>query len=227
LESTDDLKWPGYRVQRDFKIPDPSLGETRLIRNVECFLYAQTGWGEAFYPVSFALKMFLLSGQIGGALEMTKKVPYKAMSLSKSEHYLHRKVDVFNLKDSTEAVDEEGRQLRRSNRRQQSEPLQPPQNEEGQFMLEMLREQSRQYREMQQLCMAIEQVQIWHELEQYVEKSYTVYVVPHPHPSRSLLTFHQSAKDEERGSPGSSQRTHRERTAAPQGFHDLLRPHSR
>ena len=97
------------------------------------------------------------------------------MSIDKSKPYLGRSVDVFS--DPGDEVEEEKPQLRRSTRttsRQVSETISEPprteeEREERQFMLDLMRSQCRQFREMQQLCLALENIGLWKDLEEQVD----------------------------------------------------------
>ena len=169
LEGTDDPRWPGYHIKRDFKPSPVTFEEERLVRSIEWFLQIESGWKETFYGMSFVLRGFLLSGMFNAALAVTKQVPFKAVSLSKSSHYLGRSADVF--KDEGEHAEEPNTQLRRSTRassRQLSEAPRQTRSEEEQFTLDMLRSQSRQYREMQQLTLALEQLAFCKDFEEII-----------------------------------------------------------
>jgi nuclear pore complex protein Nup107 len=171
LEETDDPRWPGYRIKRDFK-PEPlSFEEDRLVRSVEWYLHVDSMWKETFYGMAFAMRGLLLSGMFNGALEITKRVAYKAVSLAKTPQYLGRSVDVFE--EEAEMVSEEPGSLpRRSTRassRQLSEaPVREAPSEEDRFRLNMLRSQARQYREMQQLTLAMEQIAFCKDFEEII-----------------------------------------------------------
>jgi nuclear pore complex protein Nup107 len=176
LEATDDPRWPGYRIKRDFQVEtDMTADEERLVRSVEWFIHVDSQWKETFYGLSFAMRAFLLGGMFNGALAITKRIPYSAMSIDKSKPYLGRSVDVFS--DPGDEVEEEKPQLRRSTRttsRQVSETISEPprteeEREERQFMLDLMRSQCRQFREMQQLCLALENIGLWKDLEEQVD----------------------------------------------------------
>ena len=156
LEATEDALWPGFRVRRDFRYETKlAMQEERLVRAVEWYVYVDAAWEPCFRGLSFALRAFLLSGNVGGAMAIAKRVPYRLVSLKKSGAYLGKSVDVFG--EEAEYSDEP---LRRSTRaRSGPRPL----NEEERFTLEMLRKQARPYREMQQLCAALEQLAVWNE----------------------------------------------------------------
>jgi nuclear pore complex protein Nup107 len=176
LEATEDPRWPGYRIRRDLQVEtDLTADEERLVRSVEWFNYVESQWRETFYGLSFAMRAFLLGGMFNGALAITKRVPYRAMSMTKSNQYLGKDVDVFDY--TAEATEEEKPQLRRSTRaasRQVSEsiiesPKTEEEKEERQFMIELMQSQCRQFREMQQLCLALENIGLWRDLEQIVD----------------------------------------------------------
>lgn len=177
LEPSDDPRWPGYRIKPDIlQETDLTADEERLVRSVEWFNYVESQWKETFYGLSFAMRVFLLGGMANGALAITKRVPYSAMSKTKSLPYLERSVDVFEVDEAE--VTEDKPQLRRSTRaasRQLSETLQDDEeaggeNEERRFMLDLMRSQCRQFKEMQQLSMALEAIALWRNLEEIVDK---------------------------------------------------------
>jgi nuclear pore complex protein Nup107 len=177
LEPTKDPRWPGYRIRRDFDVDaDLTADEERLVRSVEWFVHVESQWKETFYGLSYAMRAFLLNGLFNGALAVTKRVPYNGMSKHKSVAYLGKSVDIFRDED-VEVTEEEKPQLRRSTRaasRQVSESLtEPPrtheESEERQFMIDLMRSQSRQYREMQQMCLALENLGLWKEMEEQVD----------------------------------------------------------
>jgi nuclear pore complex protein Nup107 len=163
LEATDDHQWPGFRVKRDFRFETKlAMEEERLARAVEWYVYVDAAWEQCFRGLSFALRSFLLSGNVGGAVAIAKRVPYRLISLKKSAAYLSRSVDVFG-----DEAEQGAEPLRRSTRARSG---QRPMGEEERFTLEMLRRQARPYRDMQRLCGALEQLALWNEFLRLVRE---------------------------------------------------------
>jgi nuclear pore complex protein Nup107 len=172
LEPTMNTRWPGYRIKSGFEI-DATLDEKqeRLVRSVEWFKYEdlESQWKEIFHGLSYAMRTFLLAGMVNGALALTKRVPFRAVSVIKSKMYLGRGVDVFNLEhDGTDEENQNRRSTRSNANTQRNEDEVHLDGEGKEFMLDLLRKSSRQYREMQQMVLVIECLALWGSLEEQI-----------------------------------------------------------
>jgi nuclear pore complex protein Nup107 len=175
VERTGDSRWPGYRIRRDFSPGEMKPDEQKLARSVEWYAYVNARWKETFYGLSYAMRVFLLSGMFNGALHVTKEVPYKGMSQTKTPLLIGSAVDVFDT--NAGAREQSPPQLRRSTRQTSKQlddnvpKILEPLTEEEQFNLDMLRSQCRQYCEMQQLCLALEHLSYFKDWEETMTKA--------------------------------------------------------
>ncbi|KAF2671959.1 hypothetical protein BT63DRAFT_422472 [Microthyrium microscopicum] len=178
LEDTKDARWPGFRIRREFGPGQLSFEEDRMVRSVEWYLYVNSDWEETFYGLSYAMRVFLLSGMFNGALQLVKDLPYKVVSLKKSPQVVGKAVDIFDPKLEVRQMEQpQQQQLRRStrasSRQMNDEPTfsEAPLAEKDQFELDLLRSHARPYFEMQKLCLALEQLAYWREFEDMIIKS--------------------------------------------------------
>lgn len=173
LESTNQARWPGQRIRADLMPSEASDAEERLIRAAEWFLHIRSQWRVTFDGLTMALKAFLLSGRWSAAVEFTRRIPFYVVSRQKSVLELGRPVDVFQELDNEEEqpVVEEQRSFRRTRASSRQPSLPPPsqprvRDQETEMIREMLKAQSRQCLEMQQLCTAIERLVNWRQIEE-------------------------------------------------------------
>jgi len=174
LEPTNQARWPGQRIRADFIPTELSDAEERLIRAAEWFLQIPSMWRVTFDGLTMALKGFLLSGRWSAAVKFTRKIPFHVVSRQKSVAELGRSVDVFLEQDNEDEqqVVKEQQSFRRTTRASSRQPSPPPppqprvQNPETDMIREMLKAQSRQCLEMQQLCTAVERLGNWRQVEE-------------------------------------------------------------
>jgi len=178
LEFTDKPLWPGLRIRKDFVQSELTDPEERLVRAAEWFLHIRSQWQGTFEALTMVLKAFLLSGRWSAAVEFTRQIPFSAVSKQKSESALGRPVDVFA--DAADAdVEPESAQveepvLRRTTRASSRQPSLPPSqppparapDPRARMVREILRLQSRQCLEMQQLCVALDKLSSWRQVEE-------------------------------------------------------------
>jgi nuclear pore complex protein Nup107 len=196
VERTSDSRWPGYRIRRNFAPGDLKADEQKLARSVQWFTHVNSRWKETFYGLSFAMRVFLLSGMFNGALYVTREVPYKGMSRAKTPQLLGQAVDVF---DNNAGAREQSppQQLRRSTRQtskqlDETTKTMEPLTEEEQFNLDMLRSQCRQYREMQQLCLALEHISYFKDWEETMISKQMYVILPLTFPYVKLTCRHRT-----------------------------------
>lgn len=170
LEPTDKPMWPGQRIRVDFVQSELTEGEARLIRAAEWFMHIRSQWEGTFDALTLVLKSFLMSGHWSAAVEFTRRIPFSDVSKQKSASELGRGIDVFQEQDiEDEAVEEQSfRRTTRASSRQPSLPPSQPRvlDQRTQMIIELLKLQSRQCLEMQQLCIALDKISTWrHDVE--------------------------------------------------------------
>lgn len=181
-EPTDNPVWPGERIKSDFVQSPLAEEEDMLVQAAEWFLHIHSQWQGTFDALMMVLKAFLLSGRWTAAVEFTRRIPFSVVSKQKSVSELGQAVDVFQEQEIEfyeEIVEEQS--FRRTTRASSRQPSLPPSqrvpDEYKQTVLEILRLQSKQCLEMQQICLALDKLSTWRAVEEQL-------------PARGLLTAH-------------------------------------
>ena len=134
-------------------------------------------WVKTFSGLTKVTRSLLLEGRFNGALAVTKRVPFRAMSEMLSNILLGRKVDVFspealvsihNSREQSAQPQTNGRTTRAMSRQLEHEVQKLQISEHDEFTVDMMRNSSRQFREMQELCLALEQISYWKDFEDMI-----------------------------------------------------------
>lgn len=177
-------QWAGWRI-RDTGLASLDIeekpildmldpNEQRLVRSLEWFFQIQSDWAPTFAGIATVMKAMLRTGRFLAALAIATRISYDAMSKHLTPHLLDgRSVDVHEDPEYEEPEPAaHPTDLRRSTRSSSQkkistvEPKEPSKNEtEWPYKIALLKQQSKQLVELQNLCSLLEALAMWRFLE--------------------------------------------------------------
>ncbi|KAE9974032.1 hypothetical protein BLS_003303 [Venturia inaequalis] len=176
-------QWAGWRI-RDTGLG--SLGmdeetlmnllepnEQRLVRSLEWFFQIRADWGPTFAGIATVMKAMLRTGRFLTALAISTRISYEAMSKHLTPGLLDgRSVDVHENPEYEEPATTRPDLMRRSTRSSSQKditttaPKEPSQDaKEWPYKIALLKQQSTQVVELQNLCSLLEALAMWRFLE--------------------------------------------------------------
>ncbi|KAF2493831.1 hypothetical protein BU16DRAFT_511928 [Lophium mytilinum] len=100
--TSEEYLWPGVRTKQDFLDYSISPLEMDVIESLEWFLHVRLEMTPTLLSLSDAMKMFLLNGRLGAALELCRRLPAERVSQMKTKPYFGSALDFTNLKGKAE-----------------------------------------------------------------------------------------------------------------------------
>jgi hypothetical protein len=200
-------QWAGWRI-RDTGLASLDIDEKpiidmlnhdeqRLVRSLEWFFIIRAEWAPTFAGIATVMKALLRTGRFMAALAIATAIPYDAMSKHLTPDILDgRSVDVHEDPEYIEPPTAPARDLRRSTRSGSQREITTVEKEpskdakEWPFKIALLKQQSKQVVELQNLCSLLEALAMWRFLEDNLagDTNTHLYVIS-SHKSRySMLT---------------------------------------
>ncbi|KAF2808214.1 uncharacterized protein BDZ99DRAFT_464109 [Mytilinidion resinicola] len=87
VPTSEEYLWPGHRTKQDFLDCNVATPEMDVIDSLEWFLHVKMNMTATFLSLSDAMKMFLLNGRVGAAIELCKRLPAHRVSQMKTKPY--------------------------------------------------------------------------------------------------------------------------------------------
>lgn len=179
-------QWAGWRIRdtglASLELTEQSLmdlldpSEQRLVRSLEWFFRIRADWGPTFAGIATAMKAMLRTGRFLAALAISTRISYEAMSKHLTPGLLDgRSVDVHEDPEYEEPATTRPDLMRRSTRSTSQKDIttmvakEPSKDaKEWPYKIALLKQQSKQVVELQNLCSLLEALAMWRFLEDNV-----------------------------------------------------------
>ncbi|QDS72538.1 hypothetical protein FKW77_000359 [Venturia effusa] len=181
-------QWAGWRIRDTglasvdvdersiMDLLDPS--EQRLVRSLEWFFRIRADWGPTFAGIATVMKAMLRTGRFMTALAISNRVSYEAMSKHLTPGLLNgQSVDVHENPEYEEPATTRPDLMRRSTRSSSQRDIttaapkeKSKDAKEWPYKIALLKQQSRQVVELQNLCSLLEALAMWRFLEENLEE---------------------------------------------------------